>query len=414
MPESTYVSQFYATIEGMDDTTTQRLMADVLDITVDSSLHLPDVATLVLHDSTLRWIDERQLEPGKALTISSRPADGTEEKIFDGEIVELEPDFAPGSQRMVVRAFDRLHRLSRGRRVRSFLNVTDGDLVQKIAAEMGLAAHVGPTSQVYSYVFQNNETNLAFLRGRTAALGYALYVDGKTLHCEPPRADDGAVALKWAETLLEFRPRLTTLEQTTVSQVRGWDPATRAEIFGQAERGNGKPSIGERREPGALAREAFHLESPVLTADRPIRSQAAAEQLAQAVADRLTGRFIEAEGICRGNSKVVAGASVELTSVGDRFSGTYLVTAASHVYNHEQGYTTHFEVSGQEPATLLGVLDPEPERALMSGLVIGIVTDNHDPDGKGRVRVKYPWLAPDHASDWARVVAPGAGADRGI
>ena len=414
MPESTHVSQFYVAVDGMDDTTAIALMADVLEITVDSSLHLPDVAAIVLHDSALRWIDERRLEPGKGLIVSARPADGPEERLFDGEIVELEPDFAPGSQKLVVRAFDRLHRLARGRTVRSYLNVTDGDLVQKIARELGLQARVGPASQVHPYVFQNNETNLAFLRGRAAALGYALYVDGKTLHFEPPHDDGSPVEVKWAETLLEFRPRLTTLEQTTVSQVRGWDPATRQEIFGQAKRGNGRPVIGERRDPGELAREAFQLDAPILTADRPVRTQAAAEHLAQAVADRLTGRFVEAEGVCRGNGKIVAGSSVKLVSVGDRFSGTYLVTAARHVYGHDDGYTTHFEVSGQEAGTLLRLLAPEPPRPLMAGLVIGIVTDNQDPEGQGRVRVKYPWLAPDHASDWARVVSLGAGSGRGI
>ena len=49
-----------------------------------------------------------------------------------------------------------------------------------------------------------------------------------------------------------------------------------------------------------------------------------------------------------------------------------------------------------------------------AGLVIGIVTDNQDPKGYGRVKVKYPWLSGEHASDWARVVAPGAGDQRGI
>jgi uncharacterized protein involved in type VI secretion and phage assembly len=45
---------------------------------------------------------------------------------------------------------------------------------------------------------------------------------------------------------------------------------------------------------------------------------------------------------------------------------------------------------------------------------VGIVTDNNDPDGKGRVKVKFPWLSDDNASNWARVVAPGAGSSRGI
>ena len=46
--------------------------------------------------------------------------------------------------------------------------------------------------------------------------------------------------------------------------------------------------------------------------------------------------------------------------------------------------------------------------------MIGIVTDNQDPDGWGRVKVKYPWLSGEHASDWARMVAIGAGPQRGI
>ena len=32
----------------------------------------------------------------------------------------------------------------------------------------------------------------------------------------------------------------------------------------------------------------------------------------------------------------------------------------------------------------------------------------------GRVKVKYPWLSQDHASDWARVVIPGGGTQRGM
>ena len=43
-----------------------------------------------------------------------------------------------------------------------------------------------------------------------------------------------------------------------------------------------------------------------------------------------------------------------------------------------------------------------------------MVTDNLDPEGQGRVKVKYPSLSADHASDWARVVVPGGGAERGM
>jgi uncharacterized protein involved in type VI secretion and phage assembly len=62
----------------------------------------------------------------------------------------------------------------------------------------------------------------------------------------------------------------------------------------------------------------------------------------------------------------------------------------------------------------MNLLEPTavPSR-LIHGVVIGIVTNNQDPDGLGRVRLCFPWLSPDDESAWARVAAPMAGKDRG-
>ena len=48
------------------------------------------------------------------------------------------------------------------------------------------------------------------------------------------------------------------------------------------------------------------------------------------------------------------------------------------------------------------------------GVVIGVVTNNKDPDGLGRVKMSLPWMADQVESDWARVVTPMAGPGRGI
>lgn len=411
------LSQFYVKLDGSD--ASEEFMRDLMEITVENSLHLPDVATLQLHDPHLLWIDADSLAPGKSVQISARGPAG-EKLIFDGEIVELEPDFHPATQILTVRAFDRLHRLARGQHMRSFLNVTDGDLVRKLAQEVGLKAQSATTSQVHHYVFQNNQTNLAFLRDRAAALGYLLYVRGNTLYFEPPKAEGQPIPLEWGVTLSEFRPRMTTLGQSGGVTVRGWDPATRQEIVGHAQKGQTAPQVGVKQSGGDLAQGAFHVDAQSQGVMRPVRSQAEADAQAQALQDQRASRFIEAEGICAGNPAVVAGASVEVSAVGDRFGGTYFITSTTHVYAAQSGYVTHFSVSGLHPSTLLSVLQPQhvgaaagqPQHSM--GLVIGIVTDNQDPQGQGRVKVKYPALTTDHASDWARVVAVGAGAQRGI
>lgn len=48
------------------------------------------------------------------------------------------------------------------------------------------------------------------------------------------------------------------------------------------------------------------------------------------------------------------------------------------------------------------------------GVVIGIVTDNRDPEGLHRVKLKFPWLSADDDSHWARVATPMAGPGRGL
>jgi phage protein D/phage baseplate assembly protein gpV len=407
------LSQFYISVNGEPLNAT--LGRNLEEATVENSLHLPDVAVLRLNDPQGRWVDDPRLGPGKTLEITARS--GREQHpLFDGEIVELEPDFVPGARHLVVRAFDRLHRLSRGRQVRSFQNVTDGDLVQRVAREAGLKARVAPTTQVHNYVLQDNRTNLEFLRGRAAALGYLLYVEGKTLCCEPPEANGSPLSLDWGGTLQTFHPRLSTIGQVDGATARGWDPATRREIVGRAKQGRGGPDVGAGKQGGEVAHKAFDVSAELLVSDRAIRQQAVADQLAQALMDRTAGRFVEAEGLAIGTPALVAGISVKLSGLGSRFSGTYFVTGAVHTYNAAEGYTTHFQVSGHHPATLLSLLGVDgvdrPEPVL--GLVVGIVTDNQDPQGQGRVKVRYPSLSGEHASDWARVVAPGAGPERGL
>ena len=43
------------------------------------------------------------------------------------------------------------------------------------------------------------------------------------------------------------------------------------------------------------------------------------------------------------------------------------------------------------------------------GVAIGIVTNNRDPEGMNRVKLRFPWLGADDESQWARVAAPMAG-----
>jgi uncharacterized protein involved in type VI secretion and phage assembly len=47
------------------------------------------------------------------------------------------------------------------------------------------------------------------------------------------------------------------------------------------------------------------------------------------------------------------------------------------------------------------------------GVTIGVVTNNQDEDGLGRIKVKFPWLSETDESAWARVLTFMAGKDQG-
>ena len=56
---------------------------------------------------------------------------------------------------------------------------------------------------------------------------------------------------------------------------------------------------------------------------------------------------------------------------------------------------------------------PDRETARIQGVVAAIVTDNKDPQGLGRVKVKFPTLSGQEVGPWARVATLMAGHQRG-
>jgi uncharacterized protein involved in type VI secretion and phage assembly len=60
------------------------------------------------------------------------------------------------------------------------------------------------------------------------------------------------------------------------------------------------------------------------------------------------------------------------------------------------------------------IRNAEEEAGKVFEAVVGVVTDNKDPDKQSRVKVKFPTLSADDNSWWATVVSMGAGANRGM
>jgi uncharacterized protein involved in type VI secretion and phage assembly len=66
---------------------------------------------------------------------------------------------------------------------------------------------------------------------------------------------------------------------------------------------------------------------------------------------------------------------------------------------------------------LLQIMTPSPGQEMHAckiyGVVVGVVTNNKDPDKLGRIKVQFPWLSEENESHWARLATLMAGANRG-
>ncbi|NWF69252.1 MAG: VgrG-related protein [Chloroflexi bacterium] len=419
MPQHTaWVDQIDIRING--DHLRRELMDALVDVIVDTSLHMPTMFTLRVHDDELRWMDENLFRLGAPIEIRIAPAGGSSsaaQRIMSGEITAIEPEFSANqSATLVVRGYDRSHRLNRGTKSRAYVQVTDSDIVQQIAREANLQAQTDSTSEVYAHVYQHNQTDLAFLQERAQRIGFEVFVDENKLYFRRPRGQRGNLELEWGVQLRAFFPRLTLVQQVDEVIVKGWDPATKREIIGKANASESAPQINAGGSGGQLATRAFASPARQVIVRQSVASQRDADTMAQSVLDEINAGFVEAEGIALGNPAIVAGKKLRLERLGQRFSGVYMISSASHIYAQD-GYEVHFRVEGPRPKTMADLVVEavgSGETRQWGGVVVGIVTNNQDTEKLGRVKLKFPWLDGALESNWARVMVVGGGADRGL
>lgn len=390
---------------------------------VDDSRVLPDLFSLRFRDSGNAVLDKSGIKIGSPITLSvASNENNTPVPLLAGEVTALEKEFDGTGTFTVVRGLDKSHRLTRGRRVASYQQTTVSDVVRKVARTAKLdVGHIDETTAVHQQISQGNLTDWAFLKQLAADIGAGIaIVDGKLEFRRPKPASaapetttsaaDDAMVLELGRNVLRMRAVVTSAEQVPDVQVRGWDATTKRAVIGRAAAKTVSAEIGAK--PDKLAAE-FGAQ-PLVATDSPYIAQGEVDDAAKALAEQVTSGFAELEVVMRGNPKVRAGTAVTLAGAGAPFEGKYTVSTSRHVFDPDTGYLTWVTVSGAQDRTLLGLTGSHLGGAAGgSGVVIGQVSDNRDPDKLGRVRLTFPWLDDDFVSDWARTVQAGAGKDRG-
>ncbi|HEU5110165.1 MAG TPA: phage baseplate assembly protein V, partial [Micromonosporaceae bacterium] len=303
---------------------------------------------------------------------------------------------------------------------RSYQSVTDADIASRIAGEHGLDPEVDGTGEVHDYVLQASETDYAFLRRRAARIGFDFWISDETFFFKKaPRGEGTPPSLKWGQNLTRFTVRFSSGERCDEVEIRGWDPVGKKAVTGRAsegELGTDAPAGEEmaaaaKRTFGTVQRNAGHF---------PVTDQVQAEALAKSLLLRASGGEVVLRGDAAGDPRIGAGSMVKVENVGSRLTGSYRVTSVEHLYGKNRPYITRIVCGGKEPDGLADLVatgggnGAAGEKRGWGSLVVGIVTNNDDPEKLGRVKVTFPTLSAEDESTWARVVTPGGGAKRGM
>lgn len=411
-----HVALYSVLVDGaeVDETLSSRIR----EVRILSYLRLPDMCTISVvypkgKEGEDQPIDSHPFDIGKPLEVKLGARDQlTTTSLFKGQVVSQEINFGAGGVELLVRGYDRSHALIRARKVRTFQNQTTSDIVSKVLGEAGFSAQCDSTGDPHDFMQQDNETDWDFIWRLAERVGFEFVVQDTDAHFRKPSADN-PVELEWPQTLRSFSPRVTATQQAQQVTLAAFDPKTKQAIGVTASSPDQVARIGVERSTVASAFDGADIH----IATEPVKSQSEGQAVAQALLDKLANGYIAAEGVSDGNPNIRAGTCVQVSGLGQKFSGLYRVAAATHILRGGATYETHFANS---PAhTLLGSVGGD--RASGSGgpvfgtqLVVGLVTNNTDPDNMGRVRVQYPSLGHDAEGAWASIASVSAGTARGV
>lgn len=391
-------------------------MNNLQQVEIEQSPSVPSMCKVVFYDETAEIMDDSSVDIGKEIEIQFKARSQTSfTSTFKGEIVAIQPEYTEGLHiTFTIIAFDKLHRLNRGRKTRTFVQMTDSGIISQIVGESGLSAEVTSTNIQHDHLTQDNVNDLAYIQMLARRNGHEVRFVNNKVTVRPPASGNSTVTLKLGSDLLYFRPHLSTANQVTEATVKGWSVQQKREVLGRATTADSVPVVGYGKTGIQTTQTAFSAKEWLET-NSSVSTQSFAETIAKSRLNEINAGFLQGDGRTFGNPLISPGAILTLENLGTRFSGKYRVTIARHIYSSSGGFETEFTVEGLTPSMVSSLAAPQqdPPR-LWYGVVPALVTNVNDPNNYGRVKLKYPWLDDSKESNWARVISVGAGNGYGL
>jgi len=380
-------------------------------VVVDKALNQPASAEVILV-TPVSFVEPTELitpdSISKGLEISGTAPEGGESVLFVGEITAVGQEYEDGLLRISLYALDKARRLDGGPAFNASLNTKPSDVIKALISDAGLSPKVDVVGDVQDHVQQyiSNREMLDQLAG-----GYGLdwwFDDGKLNVVKPVFA--GSATELDDTNVRRVSARFDGTHTKLTASVRDWDAAKQTAVVGKGA--THPPSWASKAvDPASLSVDPVSPTNPALT-----------QAEAKLFADSRGREAVEEGGWCEVECELMptlklgtlAKVSQALLPILGGTGPKLRIVGIQHRIAAGEESTT-LSLAGNERTDLAQmVLDGSPAPTWAErGPVIGVVTNVTDPDTLGRVKVKYPQLADDLESGWARVLTPRAGTEAG-
>lgn len=381
---SFYAPRFVIEVDGQD--VEPSVIRDVWDVTFEDSLDALEFFEFTLNDWDPVRNGPKYSSPYDESGSPQRDADGGAVPAFEpgmtaslqlgyygpedpvtklvGTIISITPSFPDsGMPTMTVRVVSPLFSLQNAQVTRDFQGETDTAIAQALAGDLGMAVATtrgqAAAETPHEFLMLNNEYPVNFLVRRARRLGYDVQIlpevdptlgltvtgggpDEPALFFGPAEVPQSSYALAWGKTLASFNISVRIKEQVGQVTVRATNPAAagaQRTIESVVTLADLDLDLPDTHLLDAITGALGATEEVVV--DEPVQSQAEADVKAMGLLRERVKDMITAEGSTVGFPPLRAGGTVEITGIGPRYSGQWLLTKTAHKID-STGYRTTF------------------------------------------------------------------------
>jgi type VI secretion system secreted protein VgrG len=269
---------------------------------------------------------------------------------------------------------------------------------------------IAPTNgETLSYIVQYKETAWQFLNRMGATYGDWFYYNGKNVVLGMPTGTN--VDLTFGSNLSRFNMSLQV--RPSNFEVMAYDYLNN-EVYDTTPSGiEGKAGLDNFGKHTYSKSQTFFATQPKQWNNNYVTNKKQLDDFTNTRAAAQSSNMVKFNG-ASGHPGVQLGNTVEVKgnnvfNNADEAYGQFTVIGVTHHTDGQGNYNNDFLAIPASIKTPPVTAYTEPICETQSA----IVTDNYDPKGLGRVRVRFHWMKPSEKTPWIRMMMPHAGGGKG-